>query len=219
MKVAHVTLGITAVAMILACAGGGANSAPGVSAPQAPVVSPPAASEPPPAPVAPPPPAITIPAAQQAFCDAVKAGLDGYKGAQGGGANQLILSKLRTVRKAAVTKAVKGATFKDWVGDLTDLTTTGDGKAAVKVTLMCDVAVTIGTWNNAMSDIMDNSLIDQSNPLYDGLAQLGDGAKVKVSGKFAIGDVDGFRESSLTEMGSMTDPAYIVRLMGISGPL
>lgn len=149
----------------------------------------------------------------------MKTGEAGYREAQGSGANELQLSKLRSVRKAGVTKAVKGGAFKDWIGTIADLQTTGDGKAVVKFKLECDADVTIGTWNNGISDVMDNSLIDQSNPLYDGLAQLGKGVKVKVSGKFAVGDVDGFRESSMTEMGSMTDPAYIVRLSGLNGPL
>lgn len=181
--------------------------------------APPVAEAPPapPEPVAPPPPpADPLPSSQQAFCDAVKMGADGYQAAQSDGANQLKLSKLRTVRKSAVASAVKGGAFKDWVGTVDGLQTTGDGKAILSIKLTCEADVKVSTWNNTMSDIMDNTLISQSSSLYDAIAEFGEGAKVKVSGKFASGDVDGFRESSMTESGSMTDPDYKVRFSGIS---
>lgn len=167
-----------------------------------------------PVPVAPPQPAMS--ASQQHFCDAVNSARDGYQAAQRAGANELKLSKLRSQRKAAVAAAVKGGTVKDWVGTVDSLQTTGEGKAVFVVELPCGSKM--GTWNNALSDIMDNSLIPQSSPLYDGIAELNTGTKLRFSGKLVSGDVDGFRESSMTEMGSMTDPFYVIRFTGI-GPL
>jgi len=204
---------------------GAEQSASSASAPPTAVSgSPPAASPPPvaaapePAPP-PPPPSDPLPAAQQAFCDAIKTGGTAYRSAQGDGANELKLSKLRTARKTAVTAAVKGGSFKDWIGTIDGLQTTGDGKAILSIKLKCDADVKVSTWNNTLSDIMDNTLIEQTSKLYDAIAELGEGTKVKVSGKFAGGDVDGYRESSMTEMGSMTDPAYVARFSGITGPL
>lgn len=176
----------------------------------------PAAPEPAPPP---PPPSDPLPAAQQGFCEAIKTADAAYRSAQGDGANELKLSKLRTARKAAVTAAVKGGSFKDWVGAIDGLQTTGDGKAILSIKLKCDADVKLSTWNNTLSDMMDNTLIEQTSKLYDAIAELGEGTKVKVSGKFVGGDVDGYRESSMTEMGSMTDPDYKVRFSGITGPL
>lgn len=157
-----------------------------------------------------------MPASQQKFCDAVTTAREEYKAAQRSGANELKLSKLRSTRKAAVLAAVKGGTVKDWVATIDSLQTNSEGKAVFVVELPCDVK--LGTWNNALSDISDNTLIPQSSPLFDAIAELSPGTKLRVSGKLASGDIDGFRESSMTEMGSMTDPAYILRFTGI-GPL
>ena len=194
-------------------------SAPAAAVAPQPAPAPAPVAEAPPLPAAPEPAAPApepLPASQRAFCDAVKIAADNYQEAQSAGANELKLSKFRTTRRSAVTAAVKGGAFKDWLGTVDGLQTTGDGKAILSIKLQCEGDVKISTWNNAMSDVMDNTLIPQSSALYDAISELGEGAKAKVSGKFTAGDVDGFRESSLTEMGSMTDPDYKVRFSAIS---
>jgi len=168
-------------------------------------------------PTPPPPPEITVPASEQAFCDAINTGRDEYRAAQRAGSNELKLSILRTNRKNAVLSAAQGGNFKNWVGTIKTLSTNGDGKAILGIELPCDAV--IGTWNNAFSDVMDQTLIPQSSPLYGGIAELSKRQKVKVSGKFTRSDKDGYQESSMTEMGSMTDPTYVVRFNGITGPL
>ena len=157
-----------------------------------------------------------MPPSQRQFCEAITAGRQEYDAARRSGANELKLSKLRSSRTAAVLAAVPGGTVKDWVATVETLQTNGEGKAVFVVQLPCDVK--LGTWNNALSDIADNSLIPQSSPLFDAIAELNTGTKLRVSGKLAAGDVDGFREASMTELGSMTDPVYILRFSGI-GPL
>lgn len=157
-----------------------------------------------------------MPPSQQQFCEAITTGRQEYDAARRSGANELKLSKLRSIRTAAVLAAVPGGTVKDWVATVETLQTNGEGKAVFVVQLPCDVK--LGTWNNALSDIVDNSLIPQSSPLFDAIAELNTGTKLRVSGKLAEGDVDGYREASVTELGSMTDPVYILRFSGI-GPL
>jgi hypothetical protein len=81
-----------------------------------------------------------------------------------------------------------------------------------------DVEVEVKTWNNALSDITDNTLIPQTSKTYDTLSELGRGKRIKFSGSFINGDEkNGFRESSLSEQGSMTDPEFIFRFSQVSG--
>jgi hypothetical protein len=198
-------------------------STPSTPQPQAPVSTPvetppaetPVEATPMPTPE-PTPVQSTLPAIEQAFCDAVNRARDEYKASMREGANELKLSKIRTSRKNAVLAAVKGGGFQGWVGEISSLKTNSEGKAVLELRLPCDVL--IATHNNSFSDMMDNTLISQSSPLFDAIADLGEGKKVKVSGKFMNDSrgINGFQEQSLTENGSMTDPSYVVRFTSVA---
>ena len=58
-----------------------------------------------------PRPSEPIPATQQAFCDAIAEAATAYSAAS----NDLIRSKVRSTRKAAVLKAVPNGTAKNWI--------------------------------------------------------------------------------------------------------
>ncbi len=64
--------------------------------------------------------------------------------------------------------------------------------------------------------LFDNTLIEQSNPLYDIISELKKGDKVKVSGSFLKSiDNDYIYEISLTENGSMQKPDFVVKFESI----
>lgn len=159
-------------------------------------------------------PAVAVPADQQAFCDAISEAAAAYSAAK----NDLKKSKVRGTRKAAVLQAVPSGAVTDWIGTVTQLTTNSEGKAVFGVKLACG-EVTLETWNNALSDINSNTLIDQSHPLFDAIAEFEagswskDGTRVKFSGEFKQNDkLDGFEEQSITEAGSLgKNPAYSMR--------
>jgi hypothetical protein len=155
-----------------------------------------------------------MPADQQQFCSIVEANRTEYRGL--GRDNELKLSRVRAQRAQALRQAVK-VSVTDWVGTVKSLTTTGEGKAHVRIALPCE-DVTVGTWNNEMSDIMDNTLIPQSSPIYSALAELGKGRTVKFSGRLLTDDKNGFKESSMTERGSMMEPAFLMKLSAVSSP-
>lgn len=111
------------------------------------------------------------------------------------------------------------ASVSGWKGKIVGLITNGEGKAVLEVQLPCDdeIDVSVKTWNNAMSDIMDHTLIPQSSKMFDTLADLGKGKVITISGAFISGDEkNGWRESSLSEEGSMTDPEFIFRFAQVS---
>jgi hypothetical protein len=167
--------------------------------------------------VTPPPPRVdplaALPESEKNFCAVAQSYAQQYGDAQGAGANQLKLSKLRSQRKQALL-GLKSS-VSGWLGIIDDLTTNGEGKASVSVKLPCK-DVKVKTWNNALSDINDNTLIPQSSKLYDSISDLGEGKAVQFSGTFAQSDNDGLEESSVSEVGSMTDPEFIRRFSQMS---
>ena len=73
----------------------------------------------------------------------------------------------------------------------------------------------IKTWNNALSDIFDETLIENGSELYNAIADLSKGDKVVFSGTFASDERDFIREASVTERGSMTDPEFILKFSDV----
>ena len=148
----------------------------------------------------------SLPATERKFCEAVVAAAEAYSNAD----NDLKKSKVRRDRAAAIKAAVPGGTVAKWTGKVDSLTTTGDGNVVLVVRLPCD-DFTVGTWNNELSDIMDNTLISASSSAYDTLAEMKVGSGITFGGRFIGDDVNGFKGTSMTEMGSMTGEAFLLR--------
>src|SRR5690606_20611580 len=105
--------------------------------------------------------------------------------------------------------------FNDWVGKVVMMETTSKGNAYFGIKIK-GTDITIMTTNNEFSNLFENSLITQSNPLYNVIAELKKGDKVKVSGEFLDSTkADFISEASLTENGSMSDPNFIAKFKKI----
>jgi hypothetical protein len=100
-----------------------------------------------------------------------------------------------------------------WVGKISELTSNGDGKGVVSIELAPNVH--FSTWNNALSDIGDNTLIDPNSSLFKSLSTMKKGDVVRFSGRFSSSKTDCVREKSLTLAGSMTDPAFTMRFTSV----
>ncbi|MBB5831240.1 hypothetical protein [Brachybacterium aquaticum] len=99
----------------------------------------------------------------------------------------------------------------DWVGTVVTVDANGEGKAVVVVAIEEDIE--IGTWNNAFSDIGDNTLIEQGTELYDLALGLAPGDAVKFSGTLKSGDEANdacYYTSNVTEAMSIDSPDYII---------
>lgn len=147
-----------------------------------------------------------LPETERKFCEAVVAAAAAYSQAD----NDLKRSKVRRDRAAALRAAVPGGTVSKWQGKVDTLTTTGQGNVVLVVRLPCD-DFTVGTWNNELSDIGDGSLIPSSSKVYDTLAEMKAGDSITFGGKFIANDVNGFKGTSMTEYGSMTGEAFLLR--------
>ena len=105
--------------------------------------------------------------------------------------------------------------FLNWVGKIEEIDSVGDEYAYVSISVCKNV--TIKTWNNEFSDMMDKSLIHIDTELYEILLDLEKGNSVKTSGSFTESDSDYFQETSITNKGSLSEPEYLVKFSNIQG--
>lgn len=165
----------------------------------------------------PPPPASiqTMVAAEVEFCNIIRETSKQYESLADQGANELKLSKMRTIRKSSLRMALRSGKVKNWTGTLKALSTTSEGKAHVAVELPCETVVSVQTWNNELSDMSDKTLIPQSSPIFDKVAELKVGQKVIFDGQFLPDDKNGFVEQSISEAGSLKEPEFSFRFSNI----
>jgi len=148
-----------------------------------------------------------IPAEQQTFISIVSSARDQYKSLN----NEIQKSQARDARRAKLQSIPLH--INGWVGKLVEIDTNSDGLGIVRISIGDDIA--IGTWNNALSDMNDGTLIQKGSPVYNSLARLNEGAQVRFSGYFVNSTEDFIKEVSLTQDGSMTDPQFLIRFQSI----
>ena len=86
------------------------------------------------------------------------------------------------------------------------------------ITIALSSGIAVKTWNNSFSDIAHKTLIEPGTGMFNVLAALKKGQKVKFSGQFFESDVDCVFESSLTLSGAMNTPEFIMRFRSIQTP-
>jgi phospholipid-binding lipoprotein MlaA len=152
-------------------------------------------------------PAEDIPAAQQAMSDAVATGRTEAESAE----TDLQRANVLNVRSETMCESVPDGDVTDWIGTVVTVDANGEGKAVVVVSIEEDIE--IGTWNNALSDSGDRTLIEQGSELYDAALELAPGDSVRFSGTLKSGSESNDRcyyTSNLTEVMSIESPDYII---------
>jgi hypothetical protein len=76
--------------------------------------------------------------------------------------------------------------------------------------------IEIKTWNNALSDIASNTLIEKGTPVFNRLFDLSNGQRVRFSGAFLPSDSDFIKETSMTIDGSMRNPEFLFKFKSVS---
>lgn len=157
-------------------------------------------------------PKLAFPKTQQDFLNVLEQTEKEYKEQP----NELKKSAVKTKRGNLIKNALGNTrNFNEWIGIVRNMETTSNGKAIFEVELE-GTGVTIMTMNNEFSDLFGNTLIDQKNPLYNIIAELKKGDKVRVSGEFVESpENDYVYELSMTEAGSMKNPDFIVKFQKI----
>ena len=126
-----------------------------------------------------------------------------------------MLPLIQTLRKRDkdLCKILSSNSAKNWVGVLTEVGANGEGKAYVEIELAEDVRVK--TWNNAFSDLSDNTLIPTSVSFFDRLVALTEDTKVVWSGKFLSDSDSCLKKANLTDVFYGIDPQFVVRFSDI----
>ena len=146
---------------------------------------------------------------QVQFIDAVSEYARGFSNAK----NELQQSVLRDQRKLVIANLLDGYSITSWVGTINILETNTDGNAILSVRISPDIEVK--TWNNALSDINSNTLIEKELPIYNSLFELSSGQQIEFSGDFFPSKADYIEETSMTIDGSMRNPEFLFKFKSI----
>jgi hypothetical protein len=141
----------------------------------------------------------SLPADQQNFIDAVTGAREAYRRA----ANDMAKGAARVERSERICQALRSFIVQDWIGRVHRLSSNNDGRGVLA--LKIGPGIYTKTWNNAVSDFQDGTLLAPGSQVYRTALSMHEGDVVLFSGKFFRGDKDCAREASLTIDGSMTE--------------
>jgi len=103
--------------------------------------------------------------------------------------------------------------FKDWVGTIKKIDSNSDGYAVLKIEIARKVYVK--TLNNTLSDIFHKTLLKPNTPLFDKVANMKKGQKVKFLVIY-LKIKNCIFESSLSLDVKLTKPNYIFRFSDVN---
>ncbi|WP_234186404.1 hypothetical protein [Shinella sp. NM-101] len=128
--------------------------------------------------------------------------------------NEMAKGSLRPKRKLAICDLNTKSTDGDWTGLIEKLSTNNDGEGVLAIKIAPHIVVK--TWNNSLSDIGRDTLLQPDSPVYAAAITLREGDMVKFTGTFFPDDIDCIDEASLTIDGSMTAPEFIIKFASLS---
>ncbi len=125
--------------------------------------------------------------------------------------NDLRRGRVMKQRDKAICK-LHVVRVQNWTGTIDTLDSNGDGDGVLTVEIAAGVK--LGTWNNALSDYEDHTLI-KSEKLMDKLAEMSEGDKVTFSGTFITADDSCIANKGLTKVGKLLDPEFVFRFSDV----
>ncbi len=128
--------------------------------------------------------------------------------------NDLQRADARLTRDEQVCKATKGSAISNWTGVVETIGGTSEGEAYLTIKISEDV--TVGTWNNTLSDYADETLISRKSPIYKTVLGLQEGQLVKFSGKFVPADGACLDTKNITEYFAVNSPEFVFRFTKIA---
>ena len=148
----------------------------------------------------------SAPAQQKQFIEIVKKGAEAYKSAKTDLKSSVALRK-RDKDACAVLSNYKA---NDWVGTIKRIGANSEGKAYIEIEI--DSGIRVQTWNNAFSDISDNTLIPEDSKVFNAIMDGDSGSKITFSAQFIKGKKSCLTGANLTEYFYATDPKFIVKI-------
>ena len=149
------------------------------------------------------------PAKEKSFVGVIEKYKDIYDAAK----NDLQRGNERLNRDEALCSVNGGSKVTSWTGVLEDVGATSEGLAYLKVAI--GDGVTLETWNNELSDFMDDTLIQRNSELYDTILNLESGQQVIFSGSFIPGDGACLDTKNFSEFFAIESPEFLFKFTGI----
>jgi hypothetical protein len=165
-----------------------------------------------PAPVDVPEPSSDLPADQTAFIALIRE----YETLYDEAATDLQRANVRVQRRQALCDLIPGRSVSNWIGEVDVIGGNSDGDAHIDLEI--SNGINIGTWNNRVSDIFDNTLVPNTSPLYGTLLTLMKGDRVVFSGEFMASSDECLKTANLTEVFDMSRPDFKFRFSAIDRP-
>lgn len=129
-------------------------------------------------------------------------------------ANELQIVQIKTKRGQEMCSHLgPSLAVQDWVGTVEDVSTELGGDNGVFAVRLSDT-VSVQTWNNSMSDVGDNTLIDPASPLFNTISEFSPGDVVRFSGTFVNGDKC-LGEQSLVDISGLRTPDFTFRFSAV----
>lgn len=116
-------------------------------------------------------------------------------------------------RDKALCKILGNNKATNWTGVIGRIGANGEGKAYVTVDIGDDMKVS--TWNNALSDFRDDTLIPTTSSFFDDLVALKKGDPVTFSGTFLSSNDSCLKKSNLTDIFYGRDPDFVFRFSDV----
>lgn len=161
-----------------------------------------------------PPPAQNQPSDEQAFVSAVQAARSVYRA----GSNEMASGAARPARAQAICRLLAQSqngerSVANWIGRIDKLSSTNSGAGVLSVEIGPDV--TLSTLTMDIVDRGDRSTLVPNSPAFTAVAQQKAGDMISFSGSFFPSDDDCVEELSVTQEGSMEQPAFEFRFAQI----
>jgi hypothetical protein len=129
--------------------------------------------------------------------------------------NEMAQGALRPQRANAICSLMgRDTSVRAWIGKVKKMSSNNEGKGVLEISI--SPSASVKTWNNSLSDIGDHTLLEPGSAPHTEAVDLRPGQSVEFSGTFLAGDKDCFRESSITQRGSMSEPEWIFRFQTIT---
>lgn len=132
--------------------------------------------------------------------------------------NDMQRGGIKAKRDKALCEAITTLAANDWIGTVEKVDSNSDGKGVLEIAIAEDI--TVKTWNNALSDMSSETLIEPGSPVFEAASAMKRGQRVAFSGTFFRGsDGDCLDEGSLSLRGKLQEPEFIFRFSAISANL
>ena len=150
------------------------------------------------------------PAQQTEFIKIVQEGQTAAKGAE----NDMQRGGHLATRSKALCSLLQNKKVANWTGWVASIDSNSDGKGVLEIKVAKDVH--LETWNNAISDLMAETLLEPGTPLFNAASALKKRQEVKFSGEFLADDTHCLDEQSMSLNGKISDPEFTFRFSEVS---